>query len=831
MIISINWLKKYTDIDLPIDQLVKLIGERLVEVEEVIDLGVRYDGIVLARAKKVYKHPGADKLSVVELDDGGEIADVIRLNNGLVQVVCGAVNVREGLMVAWIPPGVVVPATYEDDEPFKLEARELRGVMSNGMIASGKELAINDDHSGIAEIEGDFAVGSQLAAALELDDYLLDIENKSLTHRPDCFGLIGFAREVAAIQGKRFETPNWVEALQPVLAEPDTSKGLKAITVEIEDAQICSRYEAAVIADVDVAMQSPLIIQSYLQRLGIRPINTVVDATNYLMLVTGHPTHAFDYEKVCQVAGSLEPTIRVRGGREGDSLTLLDGRFITPAAEDILICAGETPIGLAGAMGGANTEIGDTTKHLIIESATFNLYNLRGTSMRHGVFTEAVTRFTKGQSAAQTAPVLASAVRMMCDAAKGSLAASITDVYPLPEEAVAIEVSVPLINQLLGTAYSAEDMIRTLTNVNCVVTQRGDVLEVLVPYWRQDLHMPEDIAEEIGRLNGFDGIEPVLPRRPYEAVLSSEEFMFQSRIRNLLVRMGANEVLTYSFVPERLLKIADQPFEQAFRIVNALSPNLQYYRLSLMPSLLEKAYQNSKAGFQDFMLFEINKTHAKRLVGDDGLPLERRILGTVFCSTKRKEEQHGAPFYAAKSYLDNVVRQLGVKVTYEPLSSEEGEPLARPYANGRSAYIMVNDERVGVVGEINQQTGRRMKVPAYTAGFEVDIESLRRAAEKAKIYVPLGRFQGTTYDICFRMDQSVRYVSLLASVTAALSDSPLQWTIFPLDRYQRDGDTAVQTTFHIELVNPEATITGDMINDTMAMVKQRAHQDTGAEVV
>ncbi|HEY5695736.1 MAG TPA: phenylalanine--tRNA ligase subunit beta, partial [Candidatus Saccharimonadales bacterium] len=410
MIISINWLKKFTDIDVPVDELATLIGARLVEIEEVIDYGAKYKDVIVAKVMECKALEGSDHLNVTKLDDGGKVADVERDENGYVQVVCGAPNVHEGLVVAWLPPKSVVPETYGNSEPFVLDARKLRGVMSNGMIASPRELALFDEHEGILELDANLKPGASFAESYELNDYLLDIENKSLTHRPDAFGIIGFAREVAAIQGKAFHTPEWLANVTPDFGPKQGD--VTAPTVTIEDESLCDRYQAVVLSGADGAAKSPLWLQTYLARVGIRPISAVVDVTNYLMVLTGQPLHAFDYDKLI-AAGGGKADIHVRAGRTGETLELLDGRRIALTHDDIVIAAGDTAIGLAGAMGGANTEIDATTKNIIIESATFNLYNLRGTQMRHGIFSEAITRFTKGQPAALAAPVLADAVRLM----------------------------------------------------------------------------------------------------------------------------------------------------------------------------------------------------------------------------------------------------------------------------------------------------------------------------------------------------------------------------------------------------------------------------------
>lgn len=461
MIISVNWLKQLTDIDVSVAELATLIGARLVEIEEVIDLGFKYKDVVVAKVITCEKVEGSDHLNVAKLDDGGVTPDIERDESGLIQVVCGAPNVRAGILVAWLPPGSIVPETHGDSEPFVLGSRKLRGVMSNGMIASSRELALTDEHDGIVEIDKDLAPGTSFAKAYELDDYLLDIENKSLTHRPDCFGVIGFAREVAAIQGKPFKTPDWLANSTPDFGEKFGDVQTPQVT--IDDQSLSARYQAVVLAESDGSVKSPLLMQTYLARVGVRPISAVVDVTNYLMLATGQPLHAFDYDKLMAVSGG-KADIHVRSGRDREKLVLLDGREIELDDSDIVIAAGETAIGLAGAMGGASTAIDENTKNIIIESATFNLFNLRTTQMRHGIFSEAITRFTKGQPGGLTAPVLAEAVRLMANAG-GKRVSDVAESYPNPTTPIAITMPIEKINGVLGSDLTAERATQILHNV------------------------------------------------------------------------------------------------------------------------------------------------------------------------------------------------------------------------------------------------------------------------------------------------------------------------------------------------------------------------------
>lgn len=835
MIVSVNWLKKFTDIELPIDELATLIGARLVEIEEVIDLGAKYKDIIVAKVIECKPVENSDHLNLTKLDDGGVAKNVERDENGLVQVVCGAPNVREGLMVAWLPPESVVPETYGKEEPFVLGARKLRGVMSNGMIASAKELDLFDDHTGILELDVDLTPGANFAKSYELDDYLLDIENKSLTHRPDCFGIIGFAREIAAIQGKKFQTPDWLKDIVAPLAY-DGESGISAPTVTIDDPELSARYQAVVLAGANEAAMSPLWLQSYLARVGVRPISAVVDVTNYLMMLAGQPLHAFDYDKLVAVGGN---DIHVRAGRENEKLTLLDGREITLTPDDIVIAAGEKAVALAGAMGGAETEIDQNTKRIVLESATFNLFNLRATQMRHGIFSEAITRFTKGQPAQLTAPVLKEAVRLLGEYTGAKAATPVVEAFPGRTDARTISVKVKKINETLGRNLTTEDILALLRNaeLETVMTRSEDedpktdgTLHVTPPYWRADLRIAEDIIEEVGRLDGFDTIEPTLPTRSFIAVRPSDFDLFRIRIRQSLVRAGANEVLSYSFVHGDLLAKAGQDKEESYRIINSISPNLQYYRQSLTPSLLNMVHSNSKQGFENFALFELNKTHQKSFgLNDENVPYEVDRLALVLAS---KQQQKGAPYYQAKHLLDYLARSMNITLTYLPMETEPNYPETAPFEHRRSA--MVTDMYgvfLGVVGEYKKSVVRGFKLPNYTAGFEVNTSAFAAAAASTAHYSPLSRYPGTERDVCFQVATDVSYQEIVDASQVALSNSQLETVITPVDIYQPKDALKKNVTIRISLTSHEGTLTGEEITSVIEPVIQAVQARTGAVVI
>jgi len=821
MIISVNWLKKFTDIELPIDQLATLIGARLVEIEQTIDQTEKYKDVIVAKVVSCVPLEGSDHLNVARLDDGKVITHVDRDESGHVQVVCGAPNVREGLMVAWLPPAAVVPETFGTAEPFTLGARKLRGVMSNGMIASARELDLFDEHDGILEVSSECTPGDRFASVYELDDQLLDIENKSLTHRPDTFGIIGFAREVAAIQGKKFVTPQWLTTTDPVY---DTIHSeVAAPTVTIDDPTVSARYMATVLKGADSTRQSPFSIQTYLARVGVRPINAVVDVTNYLMMLTGQPLHAFDYDKVVALTGG-SPDIHVRRARSGETLDLLDGRTISLATNDVVVAAGDTVVALAGAMGGANTMIDESTKNIIIEAATFDLYSLRGTQMRHGMFSEAVTRFTKGQPPELAAPVLAEAIRLMTEWSGARRVSDVVEAYPGKRQPSTIAVSVGAINGVLGTHYDAQKIVDTLRNVECsvdIAPADDTVLNITPPYWRGDIHIAEDIIEEIGRINSYDAITPQLPARDFTAVAKADIDELRTQIRKLLVRGGANEVLTYSFVHGDVMRKAGQNPEEAYRITNSISPELQYYRQSLTPSLLGLVHANIKNGYDNFSLFELNKVHSKVLpLTHEDVPQEAHQLGVVFAS---KKLETGAAYYQVKRILDYMMSVMNITLTYTPLVVAGA--IDAPYEARRSARIVdaKTGIQLGVVGEYTKHVARNFKLPAYAAGLELDIEALLDATrQNDSVYTPLSRFPGTERDMCFRVPAHMTYSTLADFASVVLKASDFLTELSPVDIFQSATDATVKNvTVRIKLTARDHTITKDEAAAVVADVQTK----------
>ena len=814
MKVSLSIVRSLINFELPsVDKLVSRVNQQLGGVEEVIDLGAKYAGARIVRIVECGKHPDADRLSVTKIDDGGAVPDVPRNDNGYVQVVCGAPNVHADMCAIWLPPGSTVPASFDDAEPFVLGARPLRGVLSQGMLAAADELAIGTDHKGIIEItENDLPSGAELRAGASfaeifgLDDFVLDIENKMFTHRPDCFGQLGVAREIAGIFGKQFISPEWYKAQQQF----SKAEGLD-LMVTNGAPELVPRFMAVAIKDVEVK-PSPLWLQCQLVAMGGKPINNIVDATNYIMLMTAQPTHAYDYDKL------RGHQLGARLARPGEKVILLNGKEYELTADDIIIADGEGVIGLAGIMGGSNTEVSNDTKNIVLECATFDMYALRKTAMRHGVFTDALARFNKGQSPLQNAAVL----KLLMNMVGGVQASEVFDLKQFSDEfddyfdgkytPANIDIDSKFINERLGLKLSENDICGLLNNVE--IKSHGpeeelDYICIQSPFWRTDLELPEDIVEEVGRLYGFDKLPRELPHRSIKPSPKNPRRELKNAVRQSLSRAGANEILTYSFVHERILKNAEQDITQAYKLSNALSPDLQYYRLTVLPSLLDKVYANIKSGHNEFALFEIGKGHLKsKGLNKEGLPIENNYIDLVYSS---KKDKPGAPFYVTKKLINNLGKDLGVKFEFEKIVNQIDKQILAPFDIDRSSLIRIdNGDIVGLVGELNQSVIKNFKLPQYISAASIDIDILQKNMSKniGDSYHPLSKFPSTRRDISIEIDSAISYKDVLNVVKNSLQKQDDEFISIRLVDIYRAKDSSFKTiTLNISMTNYNRTLT------------------------
>ena len=848
MKVSINLANKFgARFEVDRDELQRKIGAQLGAIEESEEWGSYFDPqIVVAEIVESGDHPDADKLGLYKVNDGsGQIK----------QVVAGDKTLKVGDKVGYIPPGSQVPSSIRDGKPFTIEERPLRGQVSQGMLGSGKELLFNEDHQRVQVLDTEYAPGTPLTEAYELDDLIVDIENKMFTHRPDCFGIIGVAREISGIQGLSYQSPGWYlnrDSRACVTGSSDSE--IKELSVFVEDPALCPRYMLSSATNVTIN-PSPLWMQSYLYRSGHRPINNVVDITNYIMLTTGQPIHAFDFDKVA-IGGSAQ--IIVRRPKKGEKLTLLGGKEIEPWQDATLICNPDGPIALGGVIGGSNSEVDQNTTRVLIECANFDMYNIRKTSMKHGIFTDAVTRFNKGQSSAQCAPVLAESMRLLSEVCGAQQVGETIDSNPKTAAIKPVEVSEKFINDRLGSNLSAAEITGLLRSTEFEVSNLQPPtsnLQIIPPFWRTDIHIPEDILEEVGRLYGYGHLPKKLPTR--SSIPSQVEPMLElkSNIRSGLARAGASEVLTYSFVHSKLMLAAGQDPEQAFKIRNALSPDLQRMRLSLTPNLLEKIHPNIKSGHNHFALFEMGKIHTKSSLiiqkeandeKDAGLPKEYNRLSLVLAASDQqvKRQKLGAAFYQVRTYYDYLVKSLGISCwqlkTLDNLDSKEQQALGvevnkallAPFDLQRSLLVyceqtcgQTNESQlVGVFGDISPSTAKQLKLPSYCAGLELSLDSAICCAKNPIAYRPLSKFPEITQDVTYEVERSQTWGNLHQKIETAFNKVYSGPDILPTqiragDIYKpKDQPGKKRVTFHLILQRTDRTLATSEVNQLLEEV-------------
>ena len=623
MKISLNWLRDYVDIALPLKDVAHRLTMSGTEVKATEIIGQAWDKIVVGEIVAVEPHPNADRLTIVTVDLSVEQSTVV----------CGAPNVRVGDKVPFARVGASLSDGHTG-ELVKLKPARIRGIVSEGMACSEKELGISDSHEGLMILPPEAPVGVPLSDYL--GDAVLDLD--VTPNRPDCLSVIGVAREMAALTRRKVKlsVPEYKEE------GPDIEK---LVSVEIAAPDLCSRYCASLIEDVKLA-PSPPWMQQRLIACGMRPINNVVDVTNYVMLEYGQPLHAFDFR---QIGGGK---IVVRRPAEGEKMTTLDGvdRDLTP---DMLVIAdNKIPVAIAGVMGGADSEVIDITTSVLLESANFNPPSIRRTSTRLKLRSEASLRFERGISPDLTVPALTRATQLILDLAGGKAARGIVDVYPGKKDARVIVLTAYEVKRLLGIEMKTEQMVDILTSLGFECSTSNSTMEVTVPYWRLDIDSTVDLIEELARTVGYDFIPTTMLSGRLPGLYRDATVEVRERLRDLVVGCGFQEVISYSLVNrERLAGVA--PAEDAVRVANPLSMEQEHLRTSLRLGLLTHLRSNQKHEEDGIRLFEIGKVYFPR---EKDLPEEREMLAAVLSGSRTPVSWHDGKamldFFDAKGVVD-----------------------------------------------------------------------------------------------------------------------------------------------------------------------------------
>ena len=725
MKVPLSWLKQYVDVDLPAQDLAHRLTMAGIEVGEVEVIG-GWSEVFVGHVTGVRPHPNADRLRLCVVNTGSEE----------LEVVCGAPNVAAGQNICFAKVGANIYNTHTERHEV-LEAAKIRGVESQGMICSAVELGLGDDHSGIIELPEDAPVGALL------DDYLGDtvLDLELTPNRLDCLSVLGVAHEVAALTGKTVKEPetNYKEAGAPITEQIDIS---------VESPELCRRYTASLLQGVKIG-PSPQWLQDRLTRAGLRPINNVVDVTNFVMLEYNQPLHSFDYDLI------KDATVIVRRARPDEMLTTLDGVERKLTAENLVIADANDAIGIGGVIGGANSEISVNTVNVLLESATFDGTNNRETAQTLGLRTEATLRFEKGLRPELAPIALRRATGLIQEVAGGTVAPGIVDV--LSDEGADAPV-VPLtgekIRRMLGMEVDQKRVQETLDALGFTWESAGESeLKVTVPYWRNDVNIEEDLVEEVVRTIGYDSVPTTMLSSPIPFQQPEPVMGLRDQIKDLLASEGIQEVINYPLVTLQQLEQVEQldPANLPMRVTNPMSADREYLRTTLRASLLATLAANQGHGAGPFRLFEAGRVFWPR---EGDLPDERETVAGVLAGLRHEpswlEDDSLLDFYDAKGVVELVLNRLGVSATYEPSDDPSFHP-------GRCAVIKVADAVIGVVGEVHPVVMDRLGLESpQVAAFELYLGSLLAALPAGqKQFEPLPRYPSATRDLALVMPTDV----------------------------------------------------------------------------
>lgn len=789
MLAPYEWMKEYAAITSDPQQLADkmiMIGDG---VEGIEYLGEQIENVVVGRIVSIVKHPNADKLVICQLDIGKEEP---------IQIVTGATNVFEGAYV----PVAVAPALLPGG-PIK--KGKLRGEISRGMLCSGEELRVTEEDvpgagvDGILILQGEPAVGTDICTLLNLKSAVLDFEVGA--NRPDCLSMVGIAREASAAEECAFTPPD-------LSYEPGETPTRELTTVDIEAPDLCTRYLAGGVFDVQIA-ESPEWMRRRLQEAGVRPINNIVDITNYVMLETGQPMHAFDADRI------RGKKIIVRRAGDGETMRTLDGVERTFTSSMLLICDAEGPIGIAGVMGGLDSEISPDTKRVVFEAARFSYGSIRQTSRGLGLSTESSMRFSKGIDAASTKQAMERALHLVQQLGAGTPASDLIDVLHDDLSSKIIKTTGTKINAILGTSLTPRQMQVLLERVFIRTGLIGDELICTVPHFRSDIAGPADIAEEVGRMYGYDRIPVTEANVHLKVGRISDDEERSDRIRSYLVDQGFYECMTYPFTGtadyDRICRLVPD----SVTILNPLGDDSAYMRRSLLPAMLQTVKTNLSRGNEALRLFELGRLFIPQEV--ELLPEERRAMSIAICGP-------GADFFLLKGILESLTALIcGVPLAAKPCSDNSYSPAA-------SAVFEARGRAIGMGGEISRKVAASYDLGTKVLAAEIDLSSLFAIHKGKTKYAEIGRFPAAKRDLAVVVSTDVGAGDVVAEIRHS-GGPKLERTellsVYAGDRIESGKKSvAVSLSFRAK----EGTMKDDQIDQLMSKILHRLEQKFDAHL-
>ncbi|MBD5560146.1 MAG: phenylalanine--tRNA ligase subunit beta [Clostridia bacterium] len=789
MLAPYEWIKDYAEVTSD----PQMLAERMVMigdgVEGIETVGADIRNVVVGRIEKIDKHPDADRLVVCRIDVGADEP---------VQIVTGATNVFEGAYV----PVALAPAQLPGGS---IKKSKLRGVVSQGMLCSGEELQVTEAEvpgagvDGILILQGEPAPGTDVSELLGLKGAVIDFEVGA--NRPDCLSMLGIAREAAAADRVRFSYPAFDY-------EEEGSPISDFVNVDVEAPDLCTRYVAGAVEDVHIE-PSPAWMQKWLRQAGIRPINNIVDITNFVMLETGQPMHAFDADKI---RGSH---IVVRRARDGEQMTTLDGTDRTYNDSMLLICDAEGPIGIAGVMGGLDSEITENTRRVVFEAAKFGYGNIRQTSRALGLATESSMRFSKGVDAQMSMMAMRRALHLVQELGAGKVATGMIDVLNEDLASRIIKTTGMRINAILGTSISTREMQQLLERVHIRTGLIGDELICTVPHFRSDISGLHDLAEEVARMYGYDRIPETEAQVNLHIGGVPEEEQRADTIRDYLIHHGFYECLTYSFAGEQDYAKIGAEMPPSVRIRNPLGDDSAYLRRRLLPKMLEVAAMNLSRGNSDLRLFEI----ARLFVPKEGekLPEEQQALVVAMSGD-------GADFLTLKGLVENIVHLAGGR----RLRVRAGR--ADAMSPAASAVLYAGDREIGSMGEISAAVARNYDISQKVFAAEINLDALFSLDRPRVRYEEIARFPAARRDLAVVVGRDAGAGDLLETIRE-VGGRELEGASL-LSVYEGPGveDGSKSVAFSLSFRSPKGTMQDSDIAKRMDRILKRLGEEHGAKL-
>jgi len=795
MKVPLRWLKEYLDVSLPPAGLAGRLTMAGTEVKGWQVMGGGWEDIVVGQIVAINPHPGAERLSLPTVDLGTEQQTVV----------CGAPNLKLGDKVVFARVGTQLIDGHTG-QVFRLKAVKIRGVLSSGMVCSEKELGISESHEVIMVLPADAPVGTPLA------DYLGDVvfDLDITPNRPDCLSVIGVAREASALTGKEVRLPeaSYEEASLPVE---------KQISIEIKAPDLCPRYSASLITGLKIDA-SPPWLQQRLLACGMRPINNIVDVTNYVMLEYGEPLHAFDYN---QVRGKK---IIVRRAGEGETIVSLDGVKRLLSGEMLVIADEERAVAIAGVMGGADSEVTGETTAILLEAANFNPASIYYTGNTLGLPSEARLRFERGISPELTIPALKRATQLIVQLAGGKAAKGLVDAYPGRQERKPILLSTARVNSLLGVDFTPEQMKKALASLGFDVKPAASGFLVTAPYWRSDITLAEDLVEEVARIIGYEQIPTTMLSQPIPRYNPDPIISLKREVRLSLVGYGFQEVVTYSLTGLELInKLLPElhPIEPApLRVANPMTAEQEYLRPSLRANLLAALSANRRHEAGGIRLFELGRVYLPR---PKDLPGEPEVVCGLLSGPRFEESWHGGgevgDFFDAKGVVEGLLSHLGVEASFEAGGDESLYP-------GKQASIVIEGKRLGVFGELHPKVAEAFELSGAVYMFEIDLTALLPFTLGHKLFQPIPRFPAIVRDIALVVGGGVtnRQVQDIIKGFTLVS----QVAMFDLYTGGQLPPGKKSLAYRITFQSPSQTLTDDEVNKVQQEIIDKLSKELGA---